>query len=569
MSHKKVLASELRWFLSIRGVLERPDRTAYILERADVALLRLDRAEEAVSELLGAEPPLEEGIRKGFEKDLEQITDCYAEFVQAVERIRSERAGVPACKVEPVTPGVTGRLPTLELPHFRGHMEQWVSFKNMFVSLVDSRRDLTAGQKLAYLLSTLQDEARSLIQHLPVEDDQYATAWELLNSRYNNARLLADAHVSQILNVPRIAARASLRHQLLTPVKVACNSLRTLGLPVDEWSFLLVHIVLGKLPADLRSRFEREHGGGSSGDFGQGDTFPRFSDLLRFLEFEARISEALTPEVGASAPGRTAAGPTGRGGRSWEGGHRVAQPRTTGGRLVATSVEQGCRQCGHQGHDLLQCRAFKQLPVSERRLLVKRQELCFSCAGPHFHRDCTRARPCPECSGLHHPLLCMNRNGAVSPRGSSTGGCPAPGSGPPRTRRPTWTQGASPLRDGRKSPSPGAVAGKGVPAAGSSPLPTAHYVAWSGEGAAATEEGLDRRGGGTVPTPVLPRPPVRELFPPQHGRYSPPTNTHPRLPYHPPYYGRTGYLMPRSRYGTRPEYWDQWRLPGQSPPPSL
>lgn len=138
---------------------------------------------------------------------------------------------------------------------------------------------------MAYLLSALDGEARALFQNLRVEDSQYDTAWELLNGRYQNLRLLTDAHAAQLLSITKISIHAQLRRELLTAVSVALNALRTLDLPVDQWSFLLVHILLDKIPSDVRARFERETAQGEQ------DTLPTLSDLLKFLEFEARAAE--------------------------------------------------------------------------------------------------------------------------------------------------------------------------------------------------------------------------------------------------------------------------------------
>ncbi|GBP17199.1 hypothetical protein EVAR_17317_1 [Eumeta japonica] len=51
--------------------------------------------------------------------------------------------------------GLISLFPTLSLTQFSGRDQDWLSFINMFDSLVDSRVNLTAGLKFAYLLSCL------------------------------------------------------------------------------------------------------------------------------------------------------------------------------------------------------------------------------------------------------------------------------------------------------------------------------------------------------------------------------------------------------------------------------
>ncbi|GBP96229.1 hypothetical protein EVAR_69611_1 [Eumeta japonica] len=59
------------------------------------------------------------------------------------------------------TGGLILHLPTLKLTHFRGRGQDWLSFIDIFDSLIDSRTDLTASPKIAYLLSCLRVEPRA------------------------------------------------------------------------------------------------------------------------------------------------------------------------------------------------------------------------------------------------------------------------------------------------------------------------------------------------------------------------------------------------------------------------
>ena len=58
-------------------------------------------------------------------------------------------------------------------------------------------------QKFRYLLSSVTNEAYQLIQNLPVTQQNFHVAWNLLCDRYNNERLMAAAHV-KLLSLPVI-----------------------------------------------------------------------------------------------------------------------------------------------------------------------------------------------------------------------------------------------------------------------------------------------------------------------------------------------------------------------------
>ncbi|KOX75128.1 hypothetical protein WN51_14550 [Melipona quadrifasciata] len=46
-------------------------------------------------------------------------------------------------------------LPKIELPRFDGKMEEWLSFKDRFISMIDNKVTLSDIEKLHYLRSAL------------------------------------------------------------------------------------------------------------------------------------------------------------------------------------------------------------------------------------------------------------------------------------------------------------------------------------------------------------------------------------------------------------------------------
>jgi len=52
------------------------------------------------------------------------------------------------------------------------------------------------------LLSSVTSEMHKLIQNLPVTQQNFHVAWNLLCVRYNNQHFIAAAHVKSILSLP-------------------------------------------------------------------------------------------------------------------------------------------------------------------------------------------------------------------------------------------------------------------------------------------------------------------------------------------------------------------------------
>uniref|UniRef100_A0A8R1ICA5 Uncharacterized protein n=1 Tax=Caenorhabditis japonica TaxID=281687 RepID=A0A8R1ICA5_CAEJA len=79
-------------------------------------------------------------------------------------------------------------LPTISLTTFAGDHVQFLSFMELFNSLVDSR-PIAPVAKLHYLLASLAGEAKQLVQHLPIVSENYAVALHLLYNSSSFSRL--------------------------------------------------------------------------------------------------------------------------------------------------------------------------------------------------------------------------------------------------------------------------------------------------------------------------------------------------------------------------------------------
>lgn len=263
---------------------------------------------------------------------------------------------------------------------------------------------------MAQLLAALRGEARDQVAHLAVTDENYETARKLLIRRYENRRRLIDSQLEKFMQIPVVTQVEAIRLELLNPVLSVTKALEKLGLPVCEWSYLLVYLILSRLPVDVQNRFEQSHGKST-------EELPTLAELMEFVEAEACRAEKMCIVVPHPAePQRTVKAPVCMGLPLRK--YSINQ-QTSGTVTAATSTvsNENCPCCKKGSHAITQCDKFRELRVQARRQMTKQRGWCFACFGRYRARDCTHARTCEHCGGLHSELLCMNRAGQQHAQG--------------------------------------------------------------------------------------------------------------------------------------------------------
>ncbi|KAL0263950.1 UNVERIFIED_CONTAM: hypothetical protein PYX00_010491 [Menopon gallinae] len=74
-------------------------------------------------------------------------------------------------------------LPQICLPVFNGSIAECLSFADLFKAAVDGNSAISNAQRLQYLKGALRGEAANVIRHLPITEQNYAEAWDLLERR--------------------------------------------------------------------------------------------------------------------------------------------------------------------------------------------------------------------------------------------------------------------------------------------------------------------------------------------------------------------------------------------------
>ena len=284
------------------------------------------------------------------------------------------------------------KLPTLEIPTFDGSILNWTTFWEQFDISIHSRFDLATAEKLAYLRDALKNgNAKASIEGLSRSGEQYEEAIACLKDRYDRPRLIHQAHVRKIVEIPSLKdGNGKELRRLHDTAQQHLRALKALGHEPDP-AFITSMI---ELKLDGQTMFEWQRHSQESTDV------PPYKDLLAFINLRAQASESSSDLVKKTP-------------RSEPYTRKYANPP----RHVAShsaSLNNDCVVCKEK-HPLYLCTKFKSMTHDEKRVILKSNCLCMNCMrSGHFVKNCKSLHKCHVCQKPHHTLLHVEKTDSPS-----------------------------------------------------------------------------------------------------------------------------------------------------------
>lgn len=104
----------------------------------------------------------------------------------------------PENTISPMTAALP--LPKVTIPKFDGNYLQWQQFHDLFKKMIHESI-IPIIHKMWYLKTNLHGEAERLIRHLSLTENNYATAWKMLQERYSNKKSALQHFYSKIVGL--------------------------------------------------------------------------------------------------------------------------------------------------------------------------------------------------------------------------------------------------------------------------------------------------------------------------------------------------------------------------------
>jgi len=138
------------------------------------------------------------------------------------------------------------KLPTIKLPCFEGRIEDWKCFSNSFRSIIHDKPNLSDIEKFQYLVLSISGRRRKNYR-IELTGRNYAIAWGLLQQRYDDPRSLKKKHIQYLFAMPSVVKEsAKALRDLMDYVSRHLRMLKVLGLPMDTWDELIMHMLESK-----------------------------------------------------------------------------------------------------------------------------------------------------------------------------------------------------------------------------------------------------------------------------------------------------------------------------------
>ncbi len=147
----------------------------------------------------------------------------------------------------------------MSLPTFSGDPITWQSFWDSFKTTIHLNHTLHDVQKFNYLKAQLRGDAARVIEGLLITNANYKHSIDLLTERFGQQQNIVNAHMQCLPDLPKPDTGVTSLQLFYDTIENHIRGLAALGQSQESYGSLLIPIILGKLPANIRRSLAREH----------------------------------------------------------------------------------------------------------------------------------------------------------------------------------------------------------------------------------------------------------------------------------------------------------------------
>ena len=346
-----------------------------LLQALQESIVEIRRLEDAVSDLIEDEEELENHEKEAYE------------FVIKARNVESELQDFVSNHKEDISKlnhfrGMGVKLPKIKIKTFNGDATEWRTFIEAFDATIHARIDITNIEKFTYLKGFLNGSALQTIDGLPLVNDNYVNARDMLQKRYGNPQLIVSSRMNSLFKLPKIVnANAKDLRELYNKVVINIRALNSAGVNSEHFGAMLIPIVLEKLPNIVRLQISRKLG----------------SDNWNITEFMNSINDEISARENFEFLRNTES----------FGREEQANERNTTSSLTVMQSYRLCVFCGDKNHFSDKCDVITD--ISTRKEKLRDLRCCYKCLKPyHIAKNCRKKIFCYKCKAQnrHNTAIC-------------------------------------------------------------------------------------------------------------------------------------------------------------------
>ncbi|XP_026462759.1 uncharacterized protein LOC113365404 [Ctenocephalides felis] len=312
-----------------------------------------------------------------YSKEYEELFDLHFELSAQIEDILETNINENKPNIDLKHRQINIKLPDINLPKFNGNYSEWNAFIDIYNSLIHNNEHLSDVQKLHYLKGTLQSPASDLITNLSMTNENYNTAYNLLQDRYNNKYLIITSHLQSLNDIkPILRGSHENLQSFLNQARQQTQSLVTIHEDAVYWDIILVFQLTNKLDHHTRLAWSLSQ---------QEGELPTLNKFYKFLETRSCALETATKT-----------------GKIEHSGAKIKSVNI----VSQDNQHKPCIYCKLKGHRVYNCFKFKKLPITQRQEILRLNLHCEKCLEPAHSPDvCKFSQNCKICQKKHHTMM--------------------------------------------------------------------------------------------------------------------------------------------------------------------